>query len=229
MRSLKMLVFAMGTCALSFSVFAQGSFHNLNFESGKTTPTQSGGSVLTSVAMPGWSVYYGGTQVSSITPGYVTLDSPNVSIIGTDFTMWNALIDGNYSACLQSGQAPLFSGITTVSIDQTALMPADAQTLLFKASNGALGVSFNGNNLNYFAVGSGANYVLYAANISSYADQYGTLQFSSPLSGSSLTFLDDIKISAIAVPEPSTLALGLIGACAFLSRKLFNKTQVRRS
>jgi hypothetical protein len=222
MINTKSILLAVSVCIFAVSVEAQGTFRNLDFESGKMTPTQSNGSVLTSVAMPGWSVYYGNIQVSSIIPGYVTLESSNVSVIGHDFTDWNALIDGNYSACLESGVGPVNSGFTTVSIDQNGYVPADVRTLLFKSYGGDLGLSFSGQNLSYSAVGSGANYILYAADISSFSGQTGILQFTSSLTGSGPAFLDDISFSTIAVPEPSTYALFVFGGIGlFGCRKWF--------
>ncbi|MGP8199365.1 MAG: hypothetical protein ACLQU4_07675 [Limisphaerales bacterium] len=73
-------------------------------------------------------------------------------------------------------------------------------------------------------LGSGANYTLYGANISSYADATGTLEFSA-LSGSGASWLglDDISFSTnvVASPEPSMVELTAFGGLLFGARKWF--------
>jgi hypothetical protein len=95
-------------------------------------------------------------------------------------------------------------------IGQTGTIPVGTQSLTFFANQSGLQVSFGGQNLSFSAIGTGAGYTIYGANISSYAGQTGQLLFTTP--GVASALLDDIQFSTTAVPEPSEFALGALGA-----------------
>ena len=70
-------------------------------------------------------------------------------------------------------------------------------------------------------VGTGANYTLYGANISAWADDPETITFSVSGGTPNGWELDDISFSTTAVPEPSIGALAAIGGLLFGARKYF--------
>jgi hypothetical protein len=104
----------------------------------------------------------------------------------------------------------------TASISQTGLIPISAMSLFFEAKTGpgALDVSLDGQNLNFFAVGTGANYTLYGADISAFAGQTETLEFSAQqdLDRYNGWTIDNIQFSPSPVPEPGVLGLSAVGA-----------------
>jgi hypothetical protein len=120
------------------------------------------------------------------------------------------------------------------SIAQTGFVPLGIQSLEFKAwewapSTSILSVSFNGNDLSPVVIGTGANYILYGADLSAFAGQTGQLEFTSVFNnnGPSWIELDDIGFSTTAVsPEPSIVALGGIGGLVFAARKWFGRRKM---
>jgi hypothetical protein len=71
-------------------------------------------------------------------------------------------------------------------------------------------VAFNGQNLSFQAIGAGANYTVYGADVSAYAGQTGELRFTAPVQNTAL--LDNIQFSNLPVPEPGVFALSAFGA-----------------
>ena len=88
-------------------------------------------------------------------------------------------------------------------------------------------VTFDGNSLSPGVLSSGESafgqyYLVYGANIASYAGQTGPLEFTSIFTdqGVSATEFDDITFSTAAVtPEPNTLALAVMGGLALAARR----------
>jgi hypothetical protein len=153
-------------------VCAAGSSHgqnftDLNFESAQIIPasTNADGSVniATANALPGWNAFTGTTQLSVIaydTPGSVI--APPVSLLGG---LQNPAIDGNFEILLHDNG----------SLAQTALVPANAELLLFDVAFGRSPtpflVSMDGQDLSYSAIAnevtaSGLSYTVYGADIS---------------------------------------------------------------
>ena len=136
-------------------------------------------------------------------------------------------MDGNYSVLLQEGGDPSLNGnLVNASIAQTGLVGLGYQSLQFRAwtiSSTVFSVSFNGNDLSPVVLGSGANYTLYGVDISSYAGETGTLEFSAlEGSGASWLGLDDIAFSTTAVtPEPNIVLLTAMGGLLVGARKWF--------
>ena len=109
-----------------------------------------------------------------------------------------APIQGNYMPVLQ---ADLINGQpASAAISQTGTLPASAQTLLFTASlpyGAGWSVSLGGQNLSVVSLGTDGNeYGYYGANISSFAGQTETLQFTALTGAPSVNMaLDDIVFS----------------------------------
>jgi hypothetical protein len=197
------------------SGFSQG-FVNLDFESAKIIPDPDSPyypyGIASTNALPGWTVYLGGNQASSITYNAPAVGSTWVSLIATNVASWSP-ISGKYSVLLQGG---FYSGNPpTAAISQTSLVPVSAASLLFEAQPGpgALEVSLGGQDLNFFALTTGAAYTLYGADISVFAGQTKTLAFSAlqDLDQYNGWNIDNIQFSSTPVPEPGMLGLFALG------------------
>jgi len=193
---------------------AQG-FVNLDFEDTAITPAYPPGTVnfyAQSVAMPGWTPSLGIIPNDGVSTG-----GAMVSLQDTNALNY-AAIQGTFSVLLQGSS---LAAATTASIEQTGTIPNTAQSLTFYARlGGTVLVSFNGQNLYISAIGSGANYTIYGANIASYAGQTGQLLFTAPVQNAAL--LDNIQFSSSSVPEPSELVLAMLGALLFSFRRWRN-------
>jgi hypothetical protein len=200
------------------SVRAQGTFQNLNFESA-TLPVipsgQYGGPVSILSGIPRWKGYMGNNQVTQVLHNNMTLGSSSIDILGPNFTYGNiAPIDGNYSVLLQPGASS--SGFADASIAENGTIPSDTSYLQFKAwVQTSLSVSFNGHDLTLVPISTTSSYVLYSADLSSFAGQTGELRFTAPFysSGANNVLLDSISF---AVPEPSVFVLGAMGVGCLL-------------
>jgi hypothetical protein len=164
-----------------------------------------GGLLQVADAVPGWTVSPGVVYYNTVSIGgaIIALEDTNAPG-GVPHP-----IQGNYSVLLE-GSIP--AAATSASIGQTGTIPDTMQSLTFYLGNafGTLQVSFNGHNIPYNAIGNGANYTIYGADISGYAGQTGQLLFTAPVNNAGL--LDYIQFSSTAIPEPSSLALGTLGA-----------------
>jgi len=206
--------------------YAQG-FINLDFESANTSGYSSGYSspilIPTNNAVPGWTVYFGSAQQPTIPYNTIALDSASVDLEGTNSQYGPYPIQGNYSIYVQGGTQfdPDHNG---ASMMQTGQIPADALSIIFWGGSGnfstqpsVLNVTFNGQNLSLTDMGDTANYTIWAADISAFAGQTGTLSFHAPWQTSSL--LDNIQFSSSPIPEPSALGLSALGGLLLACRR----------
>jgi hypothetical protein len=187
-KTLKPAVLSLITILATSSIDAQPAFQNLNFE--QANPISAGNPfypyLITSASgLPYWTVSYGNVQQTQIPYNAPSTGATWVTLIGPGSeTFGESPIDGNYSVLLTGGGTPLGA-----SISQTGLIPPGTQSLLFEAQPeipgfGLLDVSIGGENVPFFAVGTGSDYTLYGVNITAWADQTEQLTFSAP-SGSS--------------------------------------------
>jgi hypothetical protein len=187
--------------------FSQG-FVNLDFEDA-TVILDDPGVVEASSALPGWTPFPGNVGYDTVSLGGAAVFLEDTA---TPYGSHSLPIEGNYSVFLEDPEVVS----ETAAIGQTGTIPITTQSLTFfgnlagNLSGGNLQVTFNGQNISYFAIGNGAAYTIYGADISAYAGQTGQLLFTTPVQTSAL--LDNIQFSSTAVPEPSEFALGAIGA-----------------
>ncbi|MCX6922009.1 MAG: hypothetical protein NT154_02130 [Verrucomicrobia bacterium] len=197
----------------------QGTFQNLGFESASIVPI-SDIFIQFSTAFPHWTCTVAGVQQTFALYNTLALSTSGVAAINHDWPYPTAgVIAGNYTAVLQGGMlGPENPASTTLS--QTGLVPATAQSLLFKAyclGSSApvipLVVTLGGQQLSLISMGSGVNYTLMGADIHGLAGQSVELDFT--VRGSvniNSVFLDSIQFSTQLIPEPSVFGLATLGA-----------------
>ncbi|HEY5044113.1 MAG TPA: PEP-CTERM sorting domain-containing protein [Verrucomicrobiae bacterium] len=206
---------------------AQG-FINLDFEFAKIIPLVGGPyypySIAVTNALPGWTVYEAGNQVTQITYNDPTVGSAWATLWATN----GVQISGKFSVVLTGS----IGGTFAASISQTGLVPVSAYSLLFETQRGPgpLVVSLGGQNIPFFALSTGANYTLYGGDISAFAGQVEQLTFSASGYSQQLSYwnIDNIQFSSSPVPEPSALALSALGGLilAGLARRGVKKFSV---
>jgi hypothetical protein len=200
-------------CAIAcvFVVASRGqAFRNLDFERGFIS-VQPPAPVSTTFALPGWKVWLNGTETSTIMYDTETLDLWGVGI--HDSASIHPPISGRYSVLFNGGRDQ-FGNIGYAAISQVGTIPADARTLLFTAKvNTTMDVSANGSLLPIVPLQVVPPFTKadYAVDISSLAGQTEDLRFST----FSEVFIDDIRFSTQAIPEPSTFAFLAAGAALF--------------
>ena len=197
---------------------AQGQgFVNLDFESAVIVSDPSSpyypNAVYANDAIPGW-VVTGFLGPNEVLYNTISLGATSVSILGTSGTP--SPISGAFSIDLFGGSTD-----TAATISQTGLVSASAQTLFFKAKPGigSLQIFLGSQNLTFFTLSTGANYNLYAADISTFANQTQTLKFSALQGVNNYWEIDDIQFSSSPIPEPSTFALTALGGLLLAFRR----------
>lgn len=228
MRIIKNTILIILILILRQNAGAQG-FANLNFENATFVIDPSGAfypySVYASNAIPGWTAYISGIPQTDVLSNNITLGDAAISLQGTNG--FEPALAGHYSILLQ---ATFFSTQTnSAAIGQTGLIPGTAQSLVFFGNTSLSGIAndmeitFNGSNVPYFAIGSGAGYTIYGANISGFAGDTGQLLFTTY--NNTYAELDNIQFSSSAVPEPSGLALGALGILLLGLRRWWNSSR----
>jgi hypothetical protein len=206
------------------SGFSQG-FVNLDFSSANVPgSTPSGSLVSITNAIPGWVGNIGGIPQTTVLYNDLYLGTATLAILSSNV----GGIPGNaYTVVLQAGN---YGGPTNspASIAQTALIPTNAESILFTASlpyAAGWQVTINNQVIPVSQVGTvGSFYGLYAGDVSDFAGQVQQLEFTA-LSGSGSTVnldLDSISFSSIPVPEPSELTLTALGALVLGLRRWRN-------
>ena len=223
----KNIIFLFVAALMNTGGFAQG-FINLNFEAANVSAYGAEPAVVPATnAIPGWTAYINGFEQNQIAFNSIALSNAAESLHGTNSSM--TPLQGKYSVLLQSGNFDSQNG-NYAAIGQTGQIPLSALSLLFWG-NDLTGwkITFAGQVLVFSAVSSTANYTVYGANISAYAGQTGELLFSAiqypnpfgsfPPTSQAYGLIDNIQFSSTAVPEPSALALAVLGATLLIGRR----------
>jgi hypothetical protein len=233
MSNYKPLLFGFASVCAAFSMEAQGTFQNLDFEAADIPALTIVNSLIPiSEAFPGWSAYFGaGASVTEVNYDAISLGGPIISVIDANVPVF-APLQGTYSAFLFGGGEP--GTLTSVSISQTGTVPAGTQSLQFDAYvfGSPFTVALGGQTINMSPLemfpksGSAPAYALYGGNVpASFAGLTETLTFTEPpatgVQPSELE-LDNIVFSPSSVtPEPSALALMGIGGLLFALYRRF--------
>lgn len=207
---------------LAGSAFGQ-DFVNLDFESATLVPVGGGSQyVQFAQAFPGWTEAISGAFNTNALYDSMYLDSAGVCLIDTKAnSLATAVIDGSYTALLQSGlgYSNGFGFPTDATLSQTGLVPPGTKSLEFKAaSSGKFAVTLGGQTLSLTVLGGGTNYALYGADISQWAGQTAQLSFTifadKPHVNDESLFLDDIRFSpeSVTAGPPIILSTAVSGA-----------------
>ena len=202
---------------------------NLGFETTTLTPILANplsGYYVTNATVPGWiwtpqQTFGYGDPSTTVAYNDIALDSSAVTLHGSNDNI--PVTSGQYSIFLQGG-SQFVSSSSYAAIWQSGQVPANAQSLIYWG--GALQVTFNGQPLAPFAIGSGANYTIWSMDISAYAGQTGQLMFTAPWQTSSL--LDNIQFSSSPVPEPSIFSLCAVSLAFLLGLRFMKRPNHQR-
>jgi hypothetical protein len=212
-------IFLALVCSVGISC-AQGTFQNLDFASANIPAgTAPGSFVPISAALPGWTGYFGTTQQTSMLYNSLETGSVQLALIGPNSPVPGLIPGNSYTPVLQAGLG-INNALTSASIAQTGLIPNGTQSILFTASapyGAGWSVTIAGENIPVVLDLQQGNYGVYAGNISAFAGQTDELRFTAN-AGSGPTvnlYLDDIQFSSSPVPEPTTLALGVLSILSF--------------
>jgi hypothetical protein len=219
MKSHRSLFFVLAFIFVVASSNAQGSFQNLDFESGTLVPIpgDSFNRVYFDQAFPGWRGYVGTNQETAAFHNGMFLCCSSIAISGGEATP-NLAIEGTFSVALHAATG-YESQPADTSIVQTGLVPAEAQSLLFRAQGFGAAATLAGQSLSLVPLAVGANYTLFGADVSSWAGQTAELRLTAiaPDARGNLVIFDSIEFSTTPIPEPSTLALFVVaGALGWL-------------
>lgn len=200
------------------SAQAQITFQDLDFEGGQLVPVPgSPGLYNASSAIPGWTAYMSGVPQSAISldGGSLMVGHAYLTLIGPP----NTAFQGRYTFSFAAGVDQSSQATIPVSLSQTAQVPADAKSLQFLASY-APTVTLGGQQLTVIPLSTGPLLgTVFGADISGFAGQTLELSFAPSIG---FAYLDDVRFSSAAIPEPSAISLGL----AFVS--LFALHHLRR-
>jgi len=200
---------------------AQGTFQNLDFESAVVPSLPPGQTqfIPFTNAFPGWNAVTNPGAVALYNG--ISIGAAMLSIIdGHTAGYSNDIIGGYFTAVLQSGNVSPPQTYGPASLFQAGLIPIAARSLLFSASgfagyNTNFFLAIDGQNVGFSAISAGTNFTTYGADISAFAGQTAEVRFTAqPGANGPFTtvFLDDIKFSDLSIPEPSGMALLVMGA-----------------
>ena len=220
-NSLVKLFTMVGLVLLPVTCFSQ-AFQDLDFESVQIVHTGDfyPDSVALSNALPHWQGTVQGSPVSFAIYNGVVLDYNAVGIY--DANSGGATpppMFGKYSAYLESSYGGP-SDPADAELSQTGLIPSNAKSIWFATTPYSLVgnpnlqpndlkpiFSVNGQSISYTAMDVETNYILWAADISTYANTTAEIRFAVKVASGVAIGLDDISFSPEVVPEPTTLGL----------------------
>jgi hypothetical protein len=201
----------------------QGTFQNLNFESGSVPNVPSDQPVFINAiaGLPGWTAYVGTNQVAQVLYNGISSGGALVGVVDRHTAYYsNNVIEGNFTATLDSGYNPNDGIVESAAIAQPGVVPGTARSLVFSAGGhvSPLLVTFNGQNLPFILLSTGPNYQTYGADISAFAGTSGELRFTEqPIAPPvwPIAYLDNIQFSSQFIPEPSVFGLFALAGVLF--------------
>src|ERR1051326_1419455 len=158
---------------------AQGTFQNLAFESASLVPIPGDpyGRVQFDAAFPAWGGLVGGAQQNAVLYDNLFLDTSGIGIVDSGWPFGSPpVIQGAFTALLEAG----IGGDT--SLFQTAVVPISSRSLRFECSLDPISitnlhVTLGAQQLALLSLGTGPNYTVYGADITTLAGQNTTLNF----------------------------------------------------
>jgi hypothetical protein len=201
-----------GGISVTVSAQGTGTFQNPAFEYAKPVPIVDSPyapeAVTAASAFPGWTVgggddSDGGTGPLVLYPGEF-VELPSVQLIGPVNYEGIAPLQGSYSAGLEYNSG----SFDPPTLSQKGMIPATAQSINFLFSplpgnSSTAIVEVNGVSIPLFPIAGGR----LAGNISVWAGQTAEIKFTTPSTGNTFFYFDDVNFSPTAViPEPPIIA-----------------------
>jgi hypothetical protein len=210
------LLTGLGALLAAGGAAGQGTFQNLDFEQANVPDVpagQVGSNVSVIDGVPGWTVYLGGIQQSSMFHNNMSLGAAEVAIDGPQ---WHSsqILEGSYTVSLQHSTA---GPATMPAIGQTGQIPQTAESLAFyggRSVAGAYIVSFAGQTIPVVTIETTPAYIVFGGDISRFAGQTGELLFQGNGELDNILFLDQ------PIPEPGVFGLSALGALLLCWRVL---------
>jgi hypothetical protein len=222
--TLKAIIAIVGVFA-TLRVHPQGAFVNLDFEQAiAPLVPDAAHTVPIASALPGWTGYVGGTQVSRVVYDTRNIDAAGISVFDSVAPQQPVQpLQGNYSAWLMGSS--LFGGQQAAAIAQIGQIPAGTKSILFLFSTTYLPqLTFAGQTIPLVQLGANTSYITVGGDVSAFAGDTGELRFTA-LSQYTAGLLDNIEFSPVAIPEPTAMVLSLLGT-AVLAWKMRRSLQV---
>ena len=188
---------------------SQGTFRNLDFESAMVPVNPNGVFELPIAnALPAWTAYIGGSPVDLVLYDTRNLDAAGISLQDSTSPVFQPL-QGNYSVFLQGSS--IFAPTASAAIGQIGrIAPGTRSVILYATPGSSLQVTFGSHLIPLVQIGSAANYNILGGDISGYAGVSDELRLTVlPNTGA---LLDNVQFSMTPVPEPSEIALAVMGA-----------------
>ena len=192
------------------SCFAQ-VFVNLDFESANVAGYSPGNTIPITNAFPGWAAFFY-TSTTTNTPLQVYYDA--ISTGSAEATVVDKNAPASFGPLQGSYSAYLFGSFGYyVGLSQSGVVPNNAESLLIDISSFYdFIISVNGKALSMTPLSNNSFYTVYGADISAFAGQTATLNLiAPPTANPNGVEFDNIQFSSTPVPEPSDLALLVLG------------------
>jgi hypothetical protein len=231
MRISTFLFLCIGLTGVSHTPQASAqAFQNLDFEAATVVPIpdDSFGRIYLSQAIPGWMGFVGANQESAAGFDGTFLCCSQVSLWGGR-NHPELPIAGTFSVGLHASRADN-GQLADTAIAQSGLVPASAQSLLFKAQGGGpLSVALGGQSLSIVPLSTGPNYTLFGADITGWGGHMSELRFTALATPTfSFVVLDDIVFSSEPIPEPQVILMLVLAAALAAVWSLYCNSRQRR-
>jgi hypothetical protein len=195
----------------------------LNFELANIPALPSGQDSLEPIAsaLPGWTGYIATGQQSQVLHNTYNLGLPALGILGPSWNNLPGVIEGSFSAVIQSGFNYPINTRQSAGIAQTGLIPASANSIQMKVQAflatdmSQLNVTIGGQNVTMVPILSTSSYVLLGGDVSTFSGLTRELSITSlptPTHPNHSFVVDSIVFSNQPIPEPNTFGFFALGA-----------------
>jgi hypothetical protein len=194
---------------------------NLDFQSANLAILAYGESTVveSNDAFPGWHVYLGGGEQSTVLYNREPYLTPAISILGPNY-----YDNGSFQGFIASLQTydPRSNGIRYVGLTQDGIVPLTAQSLrlsIFGDANEHFEITLNGTALSLIPIYATGEFTVFGADIVDFAGENVQLDLSlnAFTDSNNSVRLGFIEFSATPVPEPQTLVLLTTGLLALIA------------
>ena len=208
---------------LTFGAVSRAApFVNLDFEQATVVPTHPPYYISAPAAFPNWTVRIGGVQYTEVAYNNNGIGEGQVSLWDrSDASNVGQLLQGRYMASLKTDGA--FGHLAALS--QTGDIPSDARSirLLGDGGRGPAAVSINGIDIPMVFIGGQPIFnrpAMYGGDISEFSGQTVELTISSRVNSPLFNVTaDDLKLSPVPIPEPTSASLAVTSGLLVMSKR----------